>query len=256
MAVYLVHWNAPKWCAESVATLRGPHIRVSVVNNGGDLDLPEDVCIVSTGFNLGFSAAANLGLRLGLESDAPYLFIGCHDVRLAPGSMDAMVGALERDRGLGILGPVLDAQGSSESDLDWISGTGMLIRREVAESVQFDERFGSYNEDVDFCFRTRDLGWRVGRSGGAHAVTAGSVDSRRATVLMHSNSLVFFQRRRMWRQFVLRLMFLARQTMKSLLQGSTSEAWLYSRALLRGLSRCLVFPIQRPDRVSRRHRLV
>ena len=231
VAAFLVHWNAPEWCVESVGTLlasEGVAVYVGVVNNAGSLRLPATVEVVETERNLGFTGGANIGLRRAVEIGAPFVFIGCHDVRLSPTSLKAMVDHLISDPQLGIVGPVINAAGSSESNLDWISGTAMLMRAEVARTLRFDERWGSYVEDVDFCYRARDLGWRVGRTGNAQATTCGSVDEDRATHMMHSNTLVFFIRRRMWRDATKRLVLLLRE-----------RRW---RTLARGLGRVVVFP--------------
>jgi hypothetical protein len=48
-------------------------------------------------------------------------------------------------------------------DRDWLSGTLMLARPACMQQIGgFDERLGSYVEDVDICLRARDAGWRVG----------------------------------------------------------------------------------------------
>jgi GT2 family glycosyltransferase len=45
---------------------------------------------------------------------------------------------------------------------DWTSGTCLLLRRACVEAVgPFDERFGSYMEDVDYGLRANDAGWKV-----------------------------------------------------------------------------------------------
>jgi GT2 family glycosyltransferase len=43
-----------------------------------------------------------------------------------------------------------------------VSGSCMLIRREVIDNIGYlDERFFAYQEDADFCCRTRQAGWKV-----------------------------------------------------------------------------------------------
>lgn len=44
----------------------------------------------------------------------------------------------------------------------WVSGSCMAIRRDVLESVRFDERYFMYFEDVDLSCRARSIGARVG----------------------------------------------------------------------------------------------
>ncbi len=46
--------------------------------------------------------------------------------------------------------------------VDGVSGSCMLIRREVAENIGYlDELFFAYQEDADFCFQAQRLGWQV-----------------------------------------------------------------------------------------------
>ncbi len=43
-----------------------------------------------------------------------------------------------------------------------VSGSCMMIRREVVNQIGYlDERFFAYQEDADYCFRTRQAGWKV-----------------------------------------------------------------------------------------------
>ncbi|QGJ69958.1 Hypothetical protein PBC10988_16470 [Planctomycetales bacterium 10988] len=47
-------------------------------------------------------------------------------------------------------------------ECDWVSGCWMLVRRETFETIGgFDTIFGKYFEDVDYCLRVRQAGWRV-----------------------------------------------------------------------------------------------
>ncbi len=46
---------------------------------------------------------------------------------------------------------------------DYVSGSCMVISKKVIERIgYFDERYGMYYEDVDFCYRARLAGFRVG----------------------------------------------------------------------------------------------
>ena len=49
-----------------------------------------------------------------------------------------------------------------ERDVDWVAGAFMLIPRTVFDLIGgFDERLFMYGEDLEWCYRIRDAGWRV-----------------------------------------------------------------------------------------------
>jgi GT2 family glycosyltransferase len=49
-----------------------------------------------------------------------------------------------------------------ERDVDWVAGAFMLLPREVFEQTGgFDEGIFMYGEDMEWCRRIRDLGWRI-----------------------------------------------------------------------------------------------
>jgi len=53
--------------------------------------------------------------------------------------------------------------GSAERPrVDWVSGAALAVRRAAWEECgPFDEGFGFYGQDVDFCLRLGDAGWNV-----------------------------------------------------------------------------------------------
>jgi hypothetical protein len=57
---------------------------------------------------------------------------------------------------------MLDYDHETLREVDWILGACMLVRREAVESVGLmDERFFLYFEDVDWCYRMKQRGWKV-----------------------------------------------------------------------------------------------
>lgn len=199
-----MHWKAPDWCRETVDAVlmsRDVELCVTVVNNSPDvpLDLPAEVRVLVPGGNLGFAGGANYGLDRMMPGP---VFVGCHDVTVAPNALAEMLRMLHANPDLGIVGPVLNDEGCQEVDLEWVSGTLMLLRPELASSLRFDTRFGSYVEDVDLCIRAR-IGqppWRVGRCGTAFATSRGSVDPALAARLTDGNMLALCVQHRLWRQ--------------------------------------------------------
>ncbi len=57
---------------------------------------------------------------------------------------------------------VLDQPDSVVQDVDWVMGAAMMARREAIEQVGLmDEGFFMYSEELDWCRRFREAGWRV-----------------------------------------------------------------------------------------------
>lgn len=51
---------------------------------------------------------------------------------------------------------------NSVHDVDWVQGSALMIRSEVVEQVGLlDETFWMYYEEVDWCKRVKDFGWRI-----------------------------------------------------------------------------------------------
>jgi GT2 family glycosyltransferase len=82
---------------------------------------------------------------------------------------------------------------------DWVSGACMVIRREALEHVgKMDDRFFMYWEDVDWCKRMWDNGWKVmywPEIKIMHHV-GGSSDSRiiRSVFEFHKSAILYFEK--------------------------------------------------------------
>jgi GT2 family glycosyltransferase len=51
---------------------------------------------------------------------------------------------------------------TEERDVDWVAGSFMLLPRQVfVETGGFSEAFFMYGEDMEWCYRIRDRGWRI-----------------------------------------------------------------------------------------------
>jgi len=77
-----------------------------------------------------------------------------------------------------------------EQNVDWIVGSFLLMRRTCYEDVgELDERFFIFDEDIDWCFRARRLGWQVRYWPGAKMVHVGSA----ARPFMKDKTFVHFR---------------------------------------------------------------
>ncbi len=90
---------------------------------------------------------------------------------------------------------IADWDRRSERQVQWVSGSSMLLRREALDAVGiFDERYFMYVEDVDLCTRMRMAGWEVWFSPELeveHIVGSVTRGSKRMT-LEHSKSIYVY----------------------------------------------------------------
>jgi N-acetylglucosaminyl-diphospho-decaprenol L-rhamnosyltransferase len=117
---------------------------------------------------------------------------------------------------------------STEREVDWVSGSCMLLPRTVFDQVgMLDESFLLYGEELDLATRLRDAGWSVLFTPQVeilHALGVSTGRSRRMTV-MHSASVYRYYRKHRatgWRRLTLPLAWTA-------LRARAEIAWLRGR---------------------------
>jgi GT2 family glycosyltransferase len=173
---------------------------VDNASSDGSLDAAEgrpNVTIVRNDGNRGFAAAANQGAA---TADSAWVLFVNPDIHLTPGDISTLLTGVPSD--VAAVAPLqVDEEGTPkvetggyqptllrylvwalipvrfhrrfgpwvappfpdrDTDLDWVSGALLGIRREVFERLgRFDERFFLYHEDVDFGRRAREAGYRI-----------------------------------------------------------------------------------------------
>lgn len=191
--MYLIHWDAPEWCQSAAASIlesQGIEIDLTVVDNGQTQGqalrscLPDAVRILSMVANSGYTGGANAALAdwRARYPEGEYCVVGSHDLHVEASTFAELLAAAEHQPRCGVVAPALVAplprsggrwtgghsfQVSLEGahgvvERDWASGTCMLLRRACVDQVgAFDERLGSYMEDVDYGLRARDAHWEV-----------------------------------------------------------------------------------------------
>jgi N-acetylglucosaminyl-diphospho-decaprenol L-rhamnosyltransferase len=198
---------------------------------------PEVEC-VPTGGNLGFGAAANRGLAVVRSEYAavlnPDVVVESGTMKALAGALDdeprlgAVAPRVDNPDGtlypsvrsfpslgdalghafLGFVAPanrfsrryrMLDWDHGGRRDVDWVSGTCVVLRRGALADVDgFDESYFMYVEDVDLCWRLWQAGWRVGYEPAGrvvHTVGASSELAPYRMILAHHRSLLRFSAR-------------------------------------------------------------
>src|SRR5947209_19783299 len=94
---------------------------------------------------------------------------------------------------------MLDWDYAPASDVDWASGTCLMLRAAaLGDAARFDESYFMYVEDVDLCWRLRQAGWRVGYEPAGrviHTVGASSELAPYRMIVAHHRSLLRFSAR-------------------------------------------------------------
>ncbi len=200
----------------SLMASREPLSQIIVVDNSHDRQceealaaLREEVILIRSGSNLGFSGGMNLGIRRALDAGASHVFLVNSDAIVPPATIGRLLAVLKAGPTRGVVSPVIASRsrpgviaslGMSYSDAtgrmrhrgagerldlaagdDWesmpaVSGCAMLAAREVFERIGLlDEAYFFSFEDLAFCLAARDAGFDVGVARRAAVLHEGSL---------------------------------------------------------------------------------
>jgi GT2 family glycosyltransferase len=83
---------------------------------------------------------------------------------------------------------VLDRRDDETAEVDWVTGACLMVRREVVEQVgPMDEGYFMYSEELDWCRRIKDAGWKVFFLPAARVVHHEGKSSEQAVTARHIN---------------------------------------------------------------------
>jgi N-acetylglucosaminyl-diphospho-decaprenol L-rhamnosyltransferase len=81
---------------------------------------------------------------------------------------------------------VRDIADADTADVDWVQGSALMLRREVyAQIGGLDEQYIMFSEELDWCRRARDAGWRVVYLGSAMIVHHGGRSTDQVVARKH-----------------------------------------------------------------------
>jgi GT2 family glycosyltransferase len=206
-------------CLASLERMSCPDAGVVVIDNAsedGSVEMVRarfpGVPLIVNECNLGFAGGNNVGLRYALSQGAECVFLLNNDAVVAADMLTRLVNVMLAEPSLGILGPKILYHGTEDRvwylghrrsrwlpvphrvnphlgehpgeptwfEVDYVSGCGMLIRREVLEEVGLlDEGLFMHYEDADYCRRAQEAGYRVACVPGARMWHKISQSSRR-----------------------------------------------------------------------------
>ncbi len=197
--VVILTWNDGELLRHSVESVHSStdvDARVIVVDNGSDPPAApphrDGDVLMSNSTNRGVAAGRNQG---ALRGSAPFVCLLDSDAELRPASLRRMLDVLASDDDIALVAPVFEGQAPTSSggraptlsvklrrllgrtdeyqavdpsdgndpfDVDFAIGACQVFRRQAYEAVGgLDERYFYGPEDVDFCLRLREAGWRI-----------------------------------------------------------------------------------------------
>jgi GT2 family glycosyltransferase len=187
-------------CVKSLVKVDYSNFDVIVVDNHSEDGSPEaiegsfpNVQIIRNSQNLGFAEGCNVGIRQAMKSGCAYVWLLNNDTVVDARSLRYLVRTAEENSNIGMTGSKIcyyDApnilwgagmeiswirgetypigwherdtgQFNKESDVEGLSGCSLLIRRRVCEEVGLmDKNYFLYAEEIDWCVRARQKGFR------------------------------------------------------------------------------------------------
>lgn len=153
--------------------------------------------IIRNGKNLGFAEGNNVGIRYALTAFNPeYVLLLNNDTVVDSEFLNELIGTAEKDISIGFAGPKVyyyDYEGRSDiinfaggridfhkwkafhigfneedmeqhdriSDVDYVEGSCLLARRDLIDRIgMLNPNFFAYWEEVDWCIRCKEAGYR------------------------------------------------------------------------------------------------
>ncbi|MCC6847847.1 MAG: glycosyltransferase family 2 protein [Deltaproteobacteria bacterium] len=273
-------------CLESLRGVDYPAFDTLVIDNGSRHSVVRRVresfpavdCI-ELPINLGYAGGNNVGLRRALEMRYDFAYVLNNDAFVDQAALRAAVAAAGAADVAAVGGKVLafddptrlwmtygridyrqslvqlagwgerdTGRYDQPRDVEWIPGCALLMScRALAEVGLFDEEFFAYHEDVDWCTRARERGWRIRYApdaivrhrgnrtlGGPSYVSPRKYLSARNTVLFARKHGTVRQRLKLMLSILITLPFVFG---RRLVTGEARGVWLKVRGWIDGLRR-------------------
>jgi len=172
-----------------------PNYEVIVVDNGskdGSNEMIERrfkcVKLIKNKENVGFSAGNNQGFR---KAKGKYFFMLNNDTLVTPKWLDEAVKLIESDKRIAAVGSELIGldqykqkrfEEKNDREARSVCGAAMMVKRSVMEEIGVLDAanyYPAYGEEVDWCYRARNAGYKIMQSGRSIVAHIGGITAKR-----------------------------------------------------------------------------
>ncbi|MBV4423555.1 glycosyltransferase family 2 protein [Clostridium tyrobutyricum] len=188
-------------CVNSLEKINYRNYKIIIVDNASsDNSLTilkqklNNCIIIESKENIGFAGGNNLGIKYALHHNCDYIMLLNNDTLVKIDFLDNMLNSFSKDKKVGLVGckimyypekniiwygggyidwfkfigahygmrQIDNGQCDDEKEIDFMTGCCMLIKREVFEKAGLlSEDYFMYFEDVDFCVKVKNFGYKI-----------------------------------------------------------------------------------------------
>ncbi|WP_338432723.1 glycosyltransferase family 2 protein [Clostridium tyrobutyricum] len=186
-------------CVNSLKQISYKNCKIIIVDNASSdnsisMLKKQGITVIESKRNLGFAGGNNLGIKYALAHGADYIMLLNNDTIVGEYFLDNMLESFNKDNKIGLVGckimyydekniiwygggyidwfkflgvhysmrQVDVGQCDTEKEIDFMTGCCMLIKRQVFEKIGLlSEDYFMYFEDVDFCVKVRNGGYKI-----------------------------------------------------------------------------------------------
>jgi hypothetical protein len=275
-------------CLNSLKKITYKNYKVVIVDNGSKDDSVKEIkrnfpntIIIQNKKNLGFAEGSNVGIRYALKNKADYVLLLNNDTIVDRRFLSEMVKVAESDEKIGIIGSKIYyvklpntiwfaggsiglkkgifahlGQGEKDSkeysnlgNVDYITGCAMLIKKSVIKSIGLlDHNYFSYVEDVDFCVRAKNAGYKIMLAPKSHiwhkvSCSSGGEDSLLKLYYQNRNKILFIRKHANKKIKLLFFLHFFKDKAIEIMILTIKRKTANTRAILRGIYDGLIYKI-------------
>lgn len=201
VSIIILNWKTPQLtfhCLRSLKNIIYKNYKIIIINNGEYIthsSLKKTnkrvIKVIENSSNNGFCKGVNQGIKYCFKI-SDYILLLNNDTEVSKNFLSTLVQALKKDKSVGIAGSLIFYlnkkliwfgggkidfnngpfvnidQGQRNSSIfkstntDFVSGCCMLIKKDVIQKIGlFDEEYQSYVEDIAYCLKASNAGYKI-----------------------------------------------------------------------------------------------